>query len=193
MVDRVVLDRQRAVAAGVRHLEVEILVHLLARLDLVGQVLALPHVAAAAFVDRELGVDQILVVLHQPVDAVEGAAFLVGRERQNQIAIGREAFLLQANQVGDELRRHRLVVARAAAVEEAVLLEERERIERPVLALGLDDVEMREQQQRLAARAGAARARDQVALLRDRDRAPGCRRRGSPPPSAAPPSRRRPW
>ena len=89
VIDRVVLHRQRAVAARVGHLEVEVLVDLLAGLHLVGEVLALAHVAAAAFVDRELGVDQILVVLHQPLGAVEVAAFLVGRERENQVAVGR--------------------------------------------------------------------------------------------------------
>ena len=165
MVDRVVLDRQRAVAARVRHLEVEILVHLLAGLHLVREVLPLPHAAAAALVDRELGVDQILVVLHEPLGAVEIAAFFVGREREDQVAIRLEAFVLQPNQVGHELRRHRLVVAGAAAVEEAVLLDERERIHRPVLALRFDDVEVREEKERLA-RAGAAVAEDQVALAR---------------------------
>jgi hypothetical protein len=109
------------------------------------------------------------VVLDQPVDAVEGAAFLVGRERQDHIAIGREPFLLEADEICDELGGHRLVVARAAAVEEAVLLEERERVERPVFALGFDDVEMRQQENRLAARAGAsAPSQDEVALLRVR-------------------------
>src|SRR5207247_1657114 len=83
---------------------------------------------------------------------VEGAAFLVSRERQDHIAIGREPFLLQADEIRDELGGHRLVVARAAAVEEAVLLEERERVERPVFALGFDDVEMRQQENRLSAR-----------------------------------------
>ena len=152
-------------AAGVGHFEAEVLEHFLARLHFVGQVLALAHVAAAAFVDREFGVDQVLVVLHEPVDAVEIAAFFVGREREDQIAVGDEAFLLQPNHVGDELRRHRLVVARAAAIEPAVLLEKGERIERPVLALRLDDVEVREEQQR-PPRAGAVIADDEVVLAR---------------------------
>ena len=80
-------------AALVGHIELEILKNLLARLDLVREVFALPHVAAAALVDRELGVDEVAVVLHEPVDAVEVAALFVGRERQNQIPIVREPFL----------------------------------------------------------------------------------------------------
>ena len=86
VVDRVVLHRHRAVAARVDHLELEILVDLLARLHLVGQVLAFPYRAAAAFIDRQLGVDQVAVILDEPVDAVELTAFLVGGQRQNQIA-----------------------------------------------------------------------------------------------------------
>jgi hypothetical protein len=105
------------------------------------------------------------VVFHQPVHAVEAAAFLVGGQREDQIAIRREPFLLQPNQVGDELRRHPFVVSGPAAVEIAVLLEKRERIERPVLALGLHDVEMRQEEERLAS-AGASEPRDEVALAR---------------------------
>src|SRR3954471_10893215 len=167
MVNRIVLHRQRAMAAGVGHLEVKILIDLLARLHLVGEVLAFAQVAAAAFVDRELGVEQVLVVLDQPLGAVELAAFLVGGQHQNQIAVRCYPLLLQADQVGDELRCHRLVVAGAAAVEEAVLLDEGERIHRPVLALGFDDVEVGEEEER-PVRAGAAEAEDQVALARIR-------------------------
>jgi hypothetical protein len=161
------------VAAGIGHLEAEVLKDLFARLHFVGQVLPLAHVAAAAFVDRVLGVDQIAMVLDQPVDAVEVAAFLVGGERENQIAIGRVAFLPEPNQVGDELRRHRLVVAGAAAVEEAVPLQEDERIERPVLALRFDDVEVGEQEQRLArpctwSPGSRTPAQDEIALPRIR-------------------------
>jgi hypothetical protein len=45
-------------AAGVGHLEAEILEHFLARLDLVREVLAAADGAAAALVDGELGVDE---------------------------------------------------------------------------------------------------------------------------------------
>src|SRR5262249_12003925 len=85
---------------------------------------------------------------------------------------------LQANQVGSQDRGHRLVVAGPTAVEEAVLLEEHERIERPVLALRLDDVEMGDEEERLA-RAGAAIAGDQIVLARVRAAHLDVRRRES--------------
>ena len=131
--------------------------------------LAVAQRAAAAFVDGELGVDQVAMVIEQPVRAVVRriGQLLVGGERQDDVAVGLEAFLGILDQVGDEDRRHRLVVDRAAAAEIAVDLLQLERIEIPVLALGLDHVDMGDQQERLA-RAGAAQPRDQVALARPR-------------------------
>src|SRR5262245_53410559 len=165
MVDGVVPNRARAVSARIARLDAEILVHLLARLHLVDQVLAFAHLTRSAFVQRELRVDELAAVLDQPVDAVEAAAFFVRREGENEIAVRSKALLLQANQIRRDDRRHRFVVARAAAVEESVLLEEDERIERPVLAPRLDDVEVREEEEWLA-RAGPAIARDQIVLAR---------------------------
>ena len=81
--------------------------------------------APAAFVQAELGVDQVALVLEQPLDAVVRAtALFVGRERDDDVAIGLEAFALVANQVGDPDRRLRFVVADAAAVEVAVFFGE---------------------------------------------------------------------
>ena len=83
------------------------------------------------------------------------------------------------DQVGDPDRGLRLVVAGSAAVEVAVLLDEQERVHAPVLALGLDDVRVGEQQDRLA-RAGAVIAHDEIELLRRRRRRRRCPRPGSP-------------
>ncbi len=70
----------------------------------------------------------------------------------------------QSDQVGDEDGRAVLDVLCAAPVEEAITLVEGERIDRPVLSTRLNDVEMREQQQRtLGAR--AAESGDEVGLL----------------------------
>ena len=44
---------------------------------------------------------------------------------------------------------HRLVIARAACVEPAILFDELEGVARPVFALGFDDVDVCEQQNRL--------------------------------------------
>ena len=109
------------------------------------------------------------MVLEQPLDPERVAVedFLVGLERQDDVAIGLVALLLVADQVGDKGRRHVFVVAAAARIEIAVLLDQLERIDRPVLAVGRHHVEMRHQQDRLA-RAGAAQPRDQIALARRR-------------------------
>ena len=44
----------------------------------------------ASAIEHELGVDQVAMVFQQPVDAVEFAAFFIGSERQNDVAIGRK-------------------------------------------------------------------------------------------------------
>jgi hypothetical protein len=62
--------------------------------------------------------------------------------------------------------RHRLVIAGPAPIKEAVLLEERERIERPVLALRFDDVEMGQQEKRFPA--PSTQPRDEIPLFRIR-------------------------
>src|SRR5262249_20613741 len=100
----------------------KVLKYFFARLHLVRQITALPHATAAALIDRELGINESPVILHEPVDAIELAALLVCRQGENEIAIRRETFVFQTNQVRNKLCRHRLIVARAAAVEEAVLL-----------------------------------------------------------------------
>ena len=125
MIDGVVRDRQRAVAALVRHLQPVVDDVLFAHLHVVRDPLAGDRLAPSALVEAELGVDQIALVLQQPDDAVVGAAALfVGGERDDDVAVRLEAFTLVANQVGDPDRRLRLVVAGAAAVEVAVALGE---------------------------------------------------------------------
>jgi hypothetical protein len=105
------------------------------------------------------------VVFQQPDDPVVGAAFLVGRERNDDVAIRSKALLAQANEIGDVDCRFVLVVRRPAAVVIAVLFNERERVEIPVRRIGFDDVDMGEEQQRLAAGVAAAKARDEISLF----------------------------
>ena len=62
-----------------------------------------------------------------------------------------------------------LIVDGAARMEVAVFLDERERIARPVFALGLDHVQVRKQDQR-AFSARALQARYEIALLRSAGR-----------------------
>ncbi len=168
-VDRIVPARRGAVAAAVGDLELIGLIDLLRDLHAEAERAAVAQRAATALVDRELGVDQVAVVLQEPMHAVVRRIrqLLIGRERQDDVAVRLEAFVDVADHVGHEDRRHRLVVDGAAAAEIAVDLLQLERVEIPVLALGLDHVEMRKQQQR-AARAGAVQPRHQVAFARPR-------------------------
>src|SRR5215471_6278161 len=142
---------------------------LLAGLNAVADRLAALDADATAFVEGEFGFDQVAMVLQQPLNpqgiAVED--FLVGFQRQNDIAVRPIALLLVTDEVGHESCYHVFVVARAAAVEVAVLFGEPEGVERPVLAFRFDHVEMGEQQDWLA-RSGAAQPCYQVALARRR-------------------------
>ena len=47
--------------------------------------------AAGIGVQRELGVDQIAMVLQQPIDAVGFAALLIGGQREDEIAVGHDS------------------------------------------------------------------------------------------------------
>src|SRR5262245_51364951 len=88
MVDGVVARRQRAVPARIGHVEAERLEQLLARLEAAHDALAvLDQRIAAVDVETELGVDEIAMILEQPVDAVVAAAALfAGGEREDQRA-----------------------------------------------------------------------------------------------------------
>src|SRR5882724_9625180 len=165
MVDRVVQDWQRAVAAFVVDLEAVVDHVFFADLYVVGDFFAIQGLAPAAFVQRILRINQVTVILEQPVDSAVGAAALfVGGEGHDDVAIGFKTFLFVADQVGDPDGGLGFVVAGAAAVEVAVFLDELERVHIPVFALGLDDVGVGEEQDGFVG-AGAVIADDQVALL----------------------------
>jgi len=74
------------VSAAVLDLETDVLVDLLGCLHLVGDVLSLPHHAAAAFVDGELCVDEIPMTVEQPLDTVVRATLFVCGQRQDDVA-----------------------------------------------------------------------------------------------------------
>ena len=79
MVDRVVRDRQRTVAARVFHFQLIIGVKFFRGIDGHHCGLALARVDAATIrVEHEFGVDQIAMVAQEPVDAVRTAGFFVG-------------------------------------------------------------------------------------------------------------------
>ncbi len=60
--------------------------------------LAINDFAPAAFVETKLRVDQIAMIFDEPVDTVErAAAFFVSGERDDEVAVGDEAFLFVLN------------------------------------------------------------------------------------------------
>src|SRR5258706_4211635 len=148
-IDGVVSDRHRTVAAFVAHLEAKIDDVFFTDLQIVGNFLALGFLAPSAFVESELGIDQLAVILEEPAHAIVWSATLFVRgESHNDVAVGRKALLLVLNQVGDPYRRLSFIVAGAAAIKETILLEELKRVHAPVLAFGFDDVNVREKENR---------------------------------------------
>ena len=102
MIDGVVGDRERAVAALIPNLEAEGEHVFLAHLNVVGDFLAAGFFTPAAFINGEVGVDQFAMVLEQPVDSVvRSAAFFIGGEGDDDVAVRLKAFALVADQVGD--------------------------------------------------------------------------------------------
>ena len=155
--------------AAVLHFQTPAHRHFFHRLDAVADGLAVLDPDAAAFVQREFGIDERTLVLDQPTDAVAVAIedLFVGVERHDDVAIGSEAFLLVADEIGDQSRRHVFVVGGATPVVVAVDLGESKRIGRPIVGIGGHDVDMREQQDR-SLRTGAAQPRHEIALARSR-------------------------
>ena len=125
---------------------------------------------AAVRVQGIFRIDQVPMVLQQPVDAVLVAVELfVRRERQHQIPRRDPTFLLRADEVRDRDRGGSLHVLGAAPVEVSVALDELERIEigRPVLFRRLDHVQVPENQDGFGL-AAAVQARDDILLARRR-------------------------
>ena len=152
-VDRIVGARARAVAAGVGRGQDVALIGLLGGLDAEAEQGAVLEEGAAAGIGVEREIER------RGVDPLAGgelgaapARLLVAGEQDDDVAIGPEALGAQAQQGGGDGDHALLVVERAAAVEIAALLAERERVARPILAARLDHVHMGHEQDRLAAR-----------------------------------------
>src|SRR5208282_6131993 len=82
------------------------------------------------------------------VNTIRLAALFVRGQSKNDVAVGDVTFLLKADQSGGHNGIAALHVLRAAAVIEAVLLNEAEGIGSPVFAMGFHYVEVADQQQR---------------------------------------------
>ncbi len=104
------------------------------------------HHARAVVIDDVLGIDQRAAIADQPVDAVIRSAFLIRRQREDEVAIEMRILLLQANHRRHHDRIAGLHVLGAATVEISILLDELERIGRPVLPTGFHDVEVPDEQ-----------------------------------------------
>ena len=99
----------------------------------------------------------------QPVHSVRSAAFFVGGQREDDVAVRNVAFLLEADQRGDHDGVAVFHVLRAAAVVVAVFLDELKRIGGPVLAACFDHIEMSDEQHRLVL-AAAVQTHHQILL-----------------------------
>ena len=152
--------------AGIFNFHVVVLVEFFARLNSHRELFTFIHFEIAGVgIDNEIRVDQFTMIVQQPVHAVEIAAFFIGGQRENQVAIGTVAFFFHADERGDEKRVAFFDVLGAAAVEVAVLLDELEWVHAPVFAVRFDDIEMADEEDWLA-HAGAMNSRDEIALPR---------------------------
>ena len=165
MVDRVVGQWHRAVAAGVGHLELQVEHLLLGCLHVVGDPLAVHDDTPAALVQDVGGIEQLRSVGQDPRHPVVGSALLVGGERHDDVALGDEILGLHPQQDRQVHGTLVLVVGDATTEKHSVALDEFERRQGPVLGVGLDHVVVREQEDRLERRVPAPVANDQVALL----------------------------
>ena len=109
------------------------------------------------------------MVLQHPLDShrVVVAGLFVGFQQKNDVSIRLIPFLFEANQVRDTRGGHEFVVFGASSVKITVLLQQLERIKRPVLASCFDDIEMGHQQDRLP-RACAVQPRHEIPFARRR-------------------------
>ena len=101
---------------------------------------------AAALVEREFGIDQITMTGEKPIDAqfVGIKDFFVSFQGDDDVSIGLKPLVLVPDKVGDKGCSHELVVGCSPAIEITVLLHKLERISRPVLPFGWNNVEMSE-------------------------------------------------
>src|ERR1700739_2897702 len=85
-------------------------------------------------VEYELGVDQIAMVLQQPIDAVRFSTLFISGQRENKIAIRAVLLLMKSYEGGDQDGIVHLHVLRTTAIEIAVFFDKLEGIGGPILA-----------------------------------------------------------
>src|SRR5713226_8996575 len=164
MIDGVVRAGDRTVATSVQRFKLKIHIDLFAGLNSGEQTLVFILLKFAAVqVDAVFRVYPVAMFPEQPVHAVEGAALLVGGQRENEVAIRQISFFFQADEIGDQDGVAFLHIFRAAAVEVAVFLDEFEGIGGPVRPERFDDVQVPDKQDGLAF-SGSAKTRDEILL-----------------------------
>jgi hypothetical protein len=156
--DRVVGPRHRRVPAGISRRQPEIRVGLLGRLHRIGRRPAVGRERAAAGVgvQRELDVAEPVAMVREQLRRRRARGLLIAREPKDDVARRLKIRGAQMQKRRRDQRDARFVVGRAAAEEEPVVLDQRERIALPLLAPRGHDVHVREQQHGRATRAVAA-------------------------------------
>jgi len=115
----------------------------------------------------ERRIDQVTMIFQQPLRTVELAAFFVGGEGEDEIALGLVAFAMEPQKCPDKSGIRFLHVLRATAVEVAVLLDELKRICMPVARQSFYYVEMAKKEDGLfASRRSRGDAHNQIHLVR---------------------------
>ena len=139
----VVFARHRAVAGAAGGAQLHPHRALLGDLDGIDDAAVHAHREAARFAERVLGAHELGMMIDEPARAVIAAGLLVGDAGEDEVALERDALLLEARD--DERRhdRHVLHVDGAAAPHIAVVDLAAERRMGPALRLGGDDVEVR--------------------------------------------------
>ena len=110
--------------------------------------------------------EQVGTVVHQPLAAVLAAGFLVGDEREHQVAGRHQPFALEVPRHRDHHADHVLHVDRAAAPHVAVLHRAGERVHAPVGSLGGHHVEVAVNHQRTPIGVGAGQPGEDVSSAR---------------------------
>src|SRR5208337_2696230 len=141
----------------------------LACLDGITQRLSSFQRHAAALVERKVRIDQITMIGEKPIDAhsIGIEDFFVRFQGDDDVSIGLKSLLLVPDKGGDKGRSHELVVGCSPAIKVTVLLHKLERIGRPILPLGWNNVEMSEQQDRFTG-AAATKSGNEIAFAGSR-------------------------
>ncbi len=137
-------------AAGVGDLQHEVGIGFFARLQPIILRLAIlaDRPAAAVAIEREFGA----LILRGERARRQHRGFLVARQQQDDRAFRLEALFLELRHRGDHHRYVELIVLRPTAENIAIFLDRHKGVARPILRIGLDDVHMAEQHDRLLLR-----------------------------------------